>query len=147
MYDDENPLDTARAVDDAIPDIEEQKIVEIAQEWQNIRMRKFGLPNTHQLTIEAEQRADKVLASFIRRAERSSQDVTSTTTIEGSANYPQSETRRRGFVAEGPPGPVSQDEDSKVEPRLLERYENRDHILPTHVEAGKKIMEVLQDGL
>lgn len=51
-YDDDDPLDTARAVDDAIPDIEEHTWrVDIAQRWQIIRMHKIRRLNVGFATI------------------------------------------------------------------------------------------------
>ncbi|KAK8131809.1 hypothetical protein PG984_008247 [Apiospora sp. TS-2023a] len=69
LDDDEDRLDIAPTVDDAIPDLGEPLLHTTAQSWQTIRMRKLGLRNADQLITEEEQRKDRVLAGFILRFE------------------------------------------------------------------------------
>lgn len=57
-HEDDNPSDTARRADDAIPDIKEQKRMDITQSWQIIRMGKLKTRTADQLITEAEQRRE-----------------------------------------------------------------------------------------
>lgn len=58
---------SARPADDEIPDIDEQKQIEISQKWQLIRAGKVGLDSMDQPITEEERRSDQTLVPFVFR--------------------------------------------------------------------------------